>query len=121
MPIGMKRYRTVAEMEAILRLRRPDPSDKLATDQVVGQMITFTNGLQYRHYKKYSFSCVGARACADSWGSALKTGEPLVSIPCYAERKFGGVLGPVYHSSPSLLSPCLWPSKAEGAQCSHAT
>ena len=184
MPVGMKRYRSVAEMEAIPRLRRPDPSEKLATDQVVGQsrwlgwtigitmdnlmgaqcgavvglhprsdewlsgkqmngvwygtledsaahqeamscasygeyealvvspltsgrlgnpdicliyatpgqMITFINGLQYRNYKKYSFSCVGESACADSWGSALKTGEPSVSIPCYAERKFGGVL-----------------------------
>ncbi len=184
MPIGMKRYRTVTEMEAIPRLRRPDPNEKLATDQVVGQsrwlgwtigitmdnlmgaqcgvvvglhprneewlsgermngvwygtledsgahqqamscaahgeyealavspltsgrlgnpdicliyatpgqMITFINGLQYRKYKKYSFTCVGESACADSWGSALKTGEPSVSIPCYAERKFGGVL-----------------------------
>jgi uncharacterized protein (DUF169 family) len=35
--------------------------------------------------------CVGESACADSWGRALKTGEPSVSIPCYAERKFGGV------------------------------
>ena len=26
-----------------------------------------------------------------SWGNALKTGEPSLSIPCYAERKFGGV------------------------------
>ena len=183
-PIGMKRFRTVAEMEEIPRLRRPDPNEKLATDQVVGQsrwlgwtigitmdnlmgaqcgavvglhppteewlsgkhmtgvwygtledsgahqnamtcasygeyeclavspltssrlgnpdicliyatpgqMITLINGLQYRHYKKYTFSCVGESACADSWGSALKTGEPSVSIPCYAERKFGGVL-----------------------------
>jgi uncharacterized protein (DUF169 family) len=57
-----------------------------------GQMITFINGLQYRNYRKYSFTCVGESACADSWGNALKTGEPSLSIPCYAERKFGGVL-----------------------------
>ena len=57
-----------------------------------GQMITFVNGLQYRNYRKLSFSCVGESACADSWGNALKTGEPSLSIPCYAERKFGGVL-----------------------------
>jgi uncharacterized protein (DUF169 family) len=56
-----------------------------------GQMITFVNGLQYRGYRKYTFTCVGESACADSWGRALATGEPSLSIPCYAERKFGGV------------------------------
>ena len=183
MPIGMKRFHTVQEMEAIPRIRRPDPAEKLATDQIVGQsrwigwtigitmdnlmgaqcgaviglhprdkqwlsgdrmngvwfgniddsaahqaamtcasygdyealavspltarridnpdicliyttpgqMITFVNGLQYEGYKKYTFTCVGESACADSWGRALATGEPSLSIPCYAERKFGGV------------------------------
>ncbi len=56
-----------------------------------GQMITLMNGLQYKNYKKYTFTCVGESACADSWGNALKTGEPSMSLPCYAERKFGGV------------------------------
>lgn len=183
-PVGMKRFRTVAEMEAVPKLRRPPAGEKFATDQIVGQsrwlgwtlgitqenllgpqcgvvvglhprddawlsgkamhgvwygtvedssahqhamscppagehaalavspltsgrldnpdicliygtpgqMITFINGLQYRNYRKYSFTCVGESACADSWGNALKTGEPSLSIPCYAERKFGGVL-----------------------------
>ena len=183
-PIGMKRYKTIAEMEQIPRLRRPESAEKLATDQVVGQsrwlgwtigitqenlmgaqcgtvvglhprseqwlkgehltdvwygtvedsgahqqamscasygdyaclvvsplhsgrlgnpdicliyatpgqMITIVNGLQYRNYKKYTFTCVGESACADSWGKALQSGEPAISIPCYAERKFGGVL-----------------------------
>lgn len=184
MPIGMKRFRTVAEMEQVPRIRRPDPKEKLNTDQIVGQcrwigwtlgitmdnlmgpqcgaviglhprdedwlsgdamngvwfgsledsaahqqaldcasygdyeavavspltsgrlgnpdicliyatpgqMITLINGLQWKNYKKYTFTCVGETACADSWGRALATGEPSVSIPCYAERKFGGVL-----------------------------
>ena len=56
-----------------------------------GQMITLINGLQYRNYQPCAFTCVGESACADSWGRALATGEPSVSIPCYAERKFGGV------------------------------
>jgi len=182
-PIGMKRFKSVEDMEAVERIRRPDPNEKLAMDQVVGQsrwigytlgitmdnlmgvqcgavvglspiddefldgermngvwygtledskshqaamtcasygdyqalatspltsgrldnpdiclfymtpgqLITFINGLQYTGYKKYEFSCVGESACADSWGKALSTGEPCVSIPCYAERKFGGV------------------------------
>lgn len=56
-----------------------------------GQMITLMNGLQYQNYKQYTFTCTGESACADSWGNALKTGEPSMSIPCYAERAFGGV------------------------------
>lgn len=183
MPIGMKRYATLSDMEAIERVRRPDPAQKFNTDQIVGQarwigytigitmdnlmgsqcgavvglhprdkeflsgnafngvwyssiedsakhqaemdcasygdyealavsplasgrlgnpdicliyctpgqMITFINGLQWSGYTKLAFGCVGESACADSWGRALKTGEPSVSIPCYAERKFGGV------------------------------
>lgn len=202
-PIGMKRFRSVAEMEAIPRLRRPDPKEKLATDQVVGQsrwlgwtigitmdnlmgaqcgtvvglhprdedwlrgehltgvwygtledsgahqqamscashgeyeclvvspltsgrlgnpdicliygspgqMITFINGLQYKNYKKYSFTCVGESACADSWGNALKTGEPSLSIPCYAERKFGGVLD---EEMLIALPPSFLPDVVEG-------
>ena len=70
------------------RLGNPDICLIYATP---GQMITLINGLQYSGYKKYSFTCVGESACADSWGNALKTGEPSLSIPCYAERKFGGV------------------------------
>lgn len=184
MAVGMKRFRSIAEMEAVPRIRRPDPAEKLATDQVVGQarwigwtigitmdnlmgqqcgavvglaprdaeflsgermqgvwygtledsaahqgamscashgdyqalavspltakrldnpdicliyatpgqMITLINGLQYTGYRKFTFTVVGESACADSWGRALSTGEPSVSIPCYAERKFGGVL-----------------------------
>ena len=42
-------------------------------------------------YKKFDFSVVGESACADSWGRALRTGEPSLSIPCFAERRFGGV------------------------------
>ncbi|MCG8380817.1 MAG: DUF169 domain-containing protein [Gammaproteobacteria bacterium] len=182
-PIGMKRFETVEQMEAIPRLRKPNPKEKLAMDQVVGQsrwigwtlgitmdhlmgeqcgavvglhppddewlsgekmngvwygtledsaahqramdcashgdykalavspltskrldnpdiclvyatpgqMITLINGLQHTGYKKLEFTCVGESACADSWGKALRTGEPSLSIPCYAERKFGGV------------------------------
>ena len=179
-PVGMKRFRTLAEMEAIPKLRRPDR--KLTLDQVVGQsrlmglslgvtaedlagaqccvpvglmprsrdwlnndlmagvwfetpadaaahqqamdcavgeyealavsplatgrlappeivliyatpaqMILFINGLQYSGYKKLEFSVVGESACADSWGKALASGEPSLSLPCYAERAFGGV------------------------------
>ncbi len=70
------------------RLTPPDICLVYATP---GQMILLINALQWKDYQKYSFSVVGESACADSWGRALQTGEPSVSIPCYAERKFGGV------------------------------
>ena len=76
-----------------------------------GQMITLMNGLQYRNYRKYTFTCVGESACADSWGSALQTGEPSVSIPCYAERKFGGVQDDELLLA---LAPSYLPSIVEG-------
>jgi len=57
-----------------------------------GQMIIFINGLQWTGYKKFAWGVVGESACADSWGRALKTGEPSLSIPCFAERRYGGVL-----------------------------
>jgi len=40
---------------------------------------------------RYQFGVVGESACSDSWGHALVTGEPSLSIPCYAKRRYGGV------------------------------
>ncbi len=36
-------------------------------------------------------SITGESACADSWGRALATRETSISIPCFAERRYGGV------------------------------
>jgi uncharacterized protein (DUF169 family) len=205
MPIGMKRFHTVDEMEAVPRIRRPDSNEKFATDQIVGQcrwigwtigitmdnlmgeqcgavvglaprnrewlsgermhgvwygtledsarhqsemdcasygdysalavspltsgrldnpdicliyatpgqMVTLINGLQYTGYRKLSFTAVGESACADSWGRALKTGEPSLSIPCYAERKFGGVQDDELLIA---LPPSYLPKLVEGLQ-----
>ena len=33
----------------------------------------------------------GESACSDSCGKALRTKETSISIPCYAERRYGGV------------------------------
>jgi uncharacterized protein (DUF169 family) len=70
---------------------RLDPPDICLIYGTPGQMILFINGLQWTGYKKMSFTSVGESACADSWGKALKTGEPALTIPCYAERRYGGV------------------------------
>ncbi|MEC9247774.1 MAG: DUF169 domain-containing protein [Pseudomonadota bacterium] len=203
LPIGMKRFKSEDELNSIKKIRRPDPAQKMATDQIVGQcrwigwtigitadnlmgaqcgavvglhkregeflsgqrmagvwygsiedskahqaamdcasygeyyglavsplasgrldnpdicliygtpgqMITLINGLQYRDYEKYEFSVVGESACADSWGRALSTGRPSLSIPCYAERKFGGVLD---EELLMALPPSYLPKLVEG-------
>ena len=71
---------------------RLDPPDICLIYATPAQMMLLINGLQWTGYRKLQWGCVGETACADSWGRALATGEPSLSIPCYAERRFGGVL-----------------------------
>jgi len=71
---------------------RLNPPDICLIYATPAQMIILINGLQWTGYKKFDWSCVGESACADSWGRALATGEPSLSIPCFAERRYGGVM-----------------------------
>jgi uncharacterized protein (DUF169 family) len=71
------------------KLENPDIALFYATP---GAMIYFINGLQWTGYKRFDWSVVGESACADSWGRALTTRTPSLSIPCFAERRYGGVL-----------------------------
>lgn len=71
---------------------RLDPPDICLIYATPAQMILFINGLQWSGYNKLQWGCVGESACADSWGRALSTGEPSLSIPCFAERRYGGVM-----------------------------
>ncbi len=70
---------------------RLDPPDIALVYANPAQMILIVNGLQWSGYKNFEWGCVGESACADSWGRALSTGEPSLSMPCYAERRYGGV------------------------------
>jgi uncharacterized protein (DUF169 family) len=70
---------------------RLNPPDICLIYATPAQMILLINGLQYSGYKNFEWGCVGESACADSWGRALATREPSVSIPCFAERRYGGV------------------------------
>lgn len=70
------------------RLNPPDIGLFYATP---GAMMYFINGLQWKGYKRFDWSVVGESACADSWGRALTKREPSLSIPCFAERRYGGV------------------------------
>ena len=86
-PYGRYRAMAVSPLET----GRLDPPDIVMVYATPGQMIILINGLQYRDYRKFEWSVVGETACADSWGRALATGEPSLSLPCYAERRYGGV------------------------------
>ena len=86
-PVG--RYQAMAVSP--LRTGRLDPPDICLVYATPGQMILLVNGLQWSGYAKLDWGCVGESACADSWGRALTTGEPSLSIPCFAERRYGGV------------------------------
>lgn len=70
---------------------RLDPPDICLIYATPAQMILFINGLQWTGYRKLEWGCVGESSCADSWGRALATGAPSLSIPCFAERRYGGV------------------------------
>ncbi len=87
-PAGRYRALAVAPL-ASGRLTPPDIALFYATP---GAMIYFINGLQWSGYRRFDWSVVGESSCADSWGRALKTREPSLSIPCFAERRYGGVL-----------------------------
>ncbi|GIX49310.1 MAG: hypothetical protein KatS3mg131_3521 [Candidatus Tectimicrobiota bacterium] len=84
------RYRAV--VVSPLASGRLNPPDVCLIYATPAQMILFINGLQWSGYRKFQWGCVGESSCADSWGRALATGEPSLSIPCYAERRYGGVM-----------------------------
>ena len=84
------RYKAMAVSP--LTSERLDPPDICLIYGTPGQMIFLINGLQWTGYRKLSFTSVGESACADSWGRALTKREPSLSIPCFAERRYGGVL-----------------------------
>jgi uncharacterized protein (DUF169 family) len=88
--VGDGRYEALAV--APLASGRLDPPDIALFYATPGAMMYFINGLQWSGYKRFEWSIVGESACADSWGRALKTRQPSLSIPCFAERRYGGVL-----------------------------
>jgi uncharacterized protein (DUF169 family) len=74
-----------------LRSARLDPPDIVLFCATPAQTILFVNGLQWKRYKRYDMTITGETACSDSWGRALATRETCIAIPCYAERRYGGV------------------------------
>ena len=87
-PSGKYRAMAVSPVTA----GRLNPPDIVLFYATPGQMIIFINGLQWSGYKNFDWGVVGESSCADSWGRALKTRTPSLSLPCFAERRYGGVL-----------------------------
>jgi len=86
-PFG--RYRAMA-VSPLASGRLPAPDICLVYANPA-QMILLINGLQWSGYRKLEWGAVGESACADSWGRALATGEPSLALPCFPERRYGGV------------------------------
>lgn len=70
------------------RLEEPDACILYADSS---QTFMLLAGWQYYGYEKLEFTFVGESTCSDSWVSTILTGEPKVSIPSFADRKFAGL------------------------------
>lgn len=76
----------------------PVSSGRLEDAQVIliyltpQQAMYICNAYQYVGYPPVRCGFVGESSCSDSWTAALVHKELCVTIPCYAERCFGGVL-----------------------------
>lgn len=56
-----------------------------------GQAFMLLAALQMEDYRKLSFTFVGESTCSDSFVTTILTGEPKLSLPCFADVKFGGM------------------------------
>lgn len=55
------------------------------------QMMLLMNGLQFKDYERFNFFFIGEGACADGLAQCYTSGKPALAIPCFGERRFGGV------------------------------
>ena len=55
------------------------------------QMMLLMNGLQFKDYERFNFFFIGEGDCADGLAQCYTTGKPALAIPCFGERRFGGV------------------------------
>jgi uncharacterized protein (DUF169 family) len=55
------------------------------------QMIRLIAGIQWENYERLQFYSVGESACTDFIGECYHSQKPSLTIPCFGERRFGGV------------------------------
>src|SRR3990172_9011865 len=90
----MAEYPLVPAGEAVVLA--PLASGKFDPDVVLiygnpAQMMLLMNGLQYKGYERFNFFFIGEGACADGLAQCYTSGKPALAIPCFGERRFGGV------------------------------
>ena len=84
---------TQALAVAPLASGRLDPPDIALFYATPGAMMYFINGLQWSGYKNFDWGVVGESPPAPTAGDARSSsGNRRLSIPCFAERRYGGVL-----------------------------
>ena len=74
----------------------PLASEKFDPDVILifgspAQLVLLMNGLQFKDYERFQFFFVGESACADSLAQCYISGKPAFAIPCFGERRYGGV------------------------------
>ncbi len=90
----MAEYPLVPAGEAVVLA--PMAAGKFSPDVVLiygnpAQMMLLMNGLQFKNYDRFNFFFIGEGACADGLAQCYTTGKPALAIPCFGERRFGGV------------------------------
>ena len=55
------------------------------------QMVRLIAGIQWKEYERLQFFSVGESACTDYLGECYHSQKPSLAIPCFGERRFGGV------------------------------
>ena len=70
------------------RIEDPDVCIIFATPS---QAFMLLGAYQMDDYKRLSFTFSGESTCSDSWVTTMKTGEPKLSLPCFADIKFAGM------------------------------
>ena len=54
------------------------------------QIFMLMSGYLNIHYEKLPLTFGGETECSNSWVRAMVTGKPMIAVPSFAERKFGG-------------------------------
>lgn len=56
------------------------------------QMVRLITGIQYYNYERLHFFYTGEESCADAIAHCYLMRKPSLTIPCFGERRFGGVM-----------------------------
>lgn len=74
----------------------PLASGKFAPDVILiygspAQLMMLMSALQFKDYERFQFFFISEGACVDGLGQCYNSGKPALAIPCFGERRYGGV------------------------------